>query len=141
MKFIEAAHQAALVKWFKMQYPDYEDLLIHIPNGQNVGPRQGARLKNQGLVAGVPDLMLLVPRKIAKKWIHGLFIEMKAARGKVQQSQQKMHSLLREQRFQVNVCYGWEEASLVIRGYLDEEQQQPSCKRDAGRIKEDNKSM
>lgn len=74
------------VRWFRFQYPQYAKVLVHPANeglrktkviatsfGTKVVSTGGARLKAEGLVAGVADLLLLVPRKG-----HGcLAIEMK----------------------------------------------------------------
>lgn len=63
------------VRWFRMQYPQYGSVLIHPANegarstkvvhtryGSKVVSTGGARLKAEGLVPGVADLLLLVPR-------------------------------------------------------------------------------
>ena len=68
----EQQHQEALVKWFRLQYPRYKDLLTLASFGEDVGPRRMAALKRMGLVPGHPDLVLFVPaiRKVKqpKKW-------------------------------------------------------------------------
>lgn len=137
MKYDEEREQAALISWFKVMYPKYKNLLIHIPNGQNVGPRTGARLKSIGLKAGFPDLGLFVPRtkevEMTVKGVSGiryvtesvtlyaLFIEMKSKTGRVTPEQQAMHAELSAQGYQVNVCYGWDDGRKVIEGYMNEE--------------------
>nr|DAG54588.1 MAG TPA: Nuclease [Caudoviricetes sp.] len=71
----ESEIQQACFKWFRMQYPRMavDGIMYHIANeGVRVG-RQGYRVKREGLVKGVADICLAVPR-------HGygaLYIEMK----------------------------------------------------------------
>lgn len=78
--------QCACVKWFALQFPRLRGRLIAVPNGGGRSPVEGARLKQEGVVAGVADLLLLVPR-------HGygaLCVEMKTpARGSRQSERQK----------------------------------------------------
>lgn len=63
------------VKWFRLQYQKYSSVLVHPANegarstrviankyGTRVVSTGGARLKAEGLVPGVADLLLLVPR-------------------------------------------------------------------------------
>lgn len=52
------------------------DMLFHVPNGGSRDRREAARLKAQGVRAGVPDLCLPVPSGA----YHGLFIELKAGK-------------------------------------------------------------
>lgn len=137
MKYEEEKEQSALISWFRVMYPKYKNLLIHIPNGQNVGARAGARLKSLGLTKGAPDLALFVPRDkevemtvkgvngtrtiVETTTLYGLFIEMKAKKGRVTPEQQQMHLELSAQGYQVSVCYGWDDGRKVIENYMNEE--------------------
>ena len=114
ISYEEDREQAALIQWFRIQYPQYEKLLFHIPNGQNVGAKIGARLKRTGLLAGVPDLFLAIP---SFDW-HGLFIEMKSKPGKLTAKQKEMHKQLIAQRYHVVTAYGWHEGHDIIKEYL-----------------------
>lgn len=82
----ESYTQQAAVKWFRMQYPQYGKLLIHIPNEGKRGTKlirtrdgyktvctSGARLKAEGMVKGASDLVLF----IARGRYHGLCLETK----------------------------------------------------------------
>jgi hypothetical protein len=116
-KRIEEKHQAAFVHWFRIQYPKYEKLLSIIANGENVGARRMTRLKQLGLVPGMPDLIIF----IARKKFHGLFIEMKQPDGHLQQNQVEVHAELKKQKYRVVTAYGWEEAKAEILDYLAED--------------------
>ena len=110
----EEQFQVALVGWFRVQYPEFSDLLYIIANGENVGPTRMKRLKQMGLVPGMPDLMLAVTT------VHhpGLYIEMKSTKGRLRESQKSIHMQLEGQRYKVVVSHGWDDAKKVIQEYL-----------------------
>jgi hypothetical protein len=73
------------------------------------------RLKREGALAGVSDLFLMIPNKDK----HGLFIEMKSAKGaKIQQNQLDFISLAKSMNYDAEVCFGFEEAREKIKNYL-----------------------
>ena len=83
----EAGEQAALFAWARLaekQHPELA-LLFHVPNGGRRDVIEAAHLKAQGVRAGVPDLCL----PVARGGYHGLYIELKAARGRVQDTQRE----------------------------------------------------
>jgi len=95
-------------------------LLYAIPNGGARHRVVAAKLKAEGVKAGVPDYHLPVARG---GW-HGLFVELKRTKGgQLSAEQRAWHSSLRAQGHRVEVCRGWEEAFDVIRDYLEE----PPC--------------
>lgn len=111
---VEEQHQAAFVGWFRVQFKRFEKLLFMIANGENVGAARMHRLKQLGLVPGMPDLML----SIARQGHHGLYIEMKKEDGHLQLNQVEQHKALREQNYKVVTCYGWDEARAELKNYL-----------------------
>lgn len=112
-KIPEKYHQKQLVYWFNLQYPQFENLLVHVPNGQNVGQKKGAELKKMGLVKGFPDLVLFIPRLQP-----GLIIEMKTKGGRLHGDQPKVITQLKSQGYRVDVCYSFYQARQVIQDYL-----------------------
>ena len=112
-KIPESHHQKNLVAWFSWKYPEFDKLLVHVPNGQNVGERKGKQLKDLGLVKGFPDLVLFLPRSHP-----GLIIEMKTKGGRLHGEQPKVIEKLKEQGYRVEVCYSFDEARSVIKDYL-----------------------
>ena len=91
-------------------------LLYAIPNGGARHRVVAAKLKAEGVKAGVPDYHLPVARGGA----HGLFVELKRTKGGVLSAEQRAWlAALREQGHRVEVCRGWEEAFDVIRDYLE----------------------
>ena len=112
----EAEEQEALFRWAawaEAQHPELR-LLFHIPNGGKRDKREAARLQAQGVKSGVPDLFLPVPRHGR----HGLWIELKIHGGKASMNQCQWIGDLREQGYDVYVCYGWEDAKGVLEAYL-----------------------
>lgn len=85
----EAGLQQACVNWFRYRFPKKAQLLIAVPNGGSRNKLEAINLKRQGVVAGVSDLLLLVPRK----GFGCLGIEMKYESGKqsVSQSTWEVH--------------------------------------------------
>lgn len=75
--------QSSCVQWFRLQYPTHATALFAVPNGGRRDRVSGAKLKAEGVLPGVSDLILLLPRGRH----HGLLIEMKTERGKQSQAQ------------------------------------------------------
>ena len=87
----------------------------HVPHPQRRDAITGARLKAEGVVAGVPDIFLAVPRQ----GFHGLYVELKRQKGgSLESSQEDIIARLRQAGYRVEVCMGWWEAREVIENYL-----------------------
>lgn len=119
----EALEQKALFQWASLLEGKYRELslLHHIPNGGRRSALEGARLKSEGVKAGVPDICL----PVARGEYHGLYIELKVGKNKPSEKQQQWITRLREQGYDTVVCYGWEAAAEHILDYLKKEK---SCK-------------
>lgn len=71
MQHEESLIQQQCVAWFRIQYPHLAPLLYHIANeGSTSKAYVGGIRKAEGLVAGVPDLMLNIPARYGKKLYH-----------------------------------------------------------------------
>ena len=117
----EHDEQVKLVQWARANAERWPDLrlLYSIPNGGFRAKRTAALIKAEGALAGVPDLFLSCARPLPDGSIsHGLYIEMKAPRGRLSASQKTVIALLREAGYQVAVCYGADEAKEQITRYL-----------------------
>lgn len=106
----EAKEQQALIEWCAWKRIP----IFHIPNGGSRDKREAANLKRQGVKAGVPDLFVPVARG---GW-HGLFVEMKTAKGRVSSKQREWLDLLDAQGYLTRVCRGADEAMSVIGAYM-----------------------
>lgn len=114
----ESNEQQTLFAWAKAMSGKYPELamLYHIPNEGKRSVRTGARLKAEGLRAGVPDICL----PVAKNGHHGLYIELKRRRNsRVTQEQMQWIGDLAAQGYVAAVCRGCDEAISLIQRYLD----------------------
>lgn len=101
--------------WFQSAYPAIKNRLFAVPNGTNKSRASASRHMAEGLRPGVPDLMLPIPAS----GYHGLFIEMKRAKGgKLSDAQRDWLEFLESKGYMSVVCYGFEEAKEVISKYL-----------------------
>jgi len=114
----EHTEQCALFRWAEYQSHSYAmpelALMFAIPNGGLRSKATAAKLKAEGVKAGVPDLCL----PVARGEYHGLWIELKAGRNKPTPAQGAWHGHLSAQGYRVAVCYSWEAARDVIEEYL-----------------------
>ena len=117
MNHPESDLQIACVRWFDLQYPKHKHLLFAIPNGGRRSAREGARLKQEGVRAGVWDLFLAQPRFKTSVQRAGLFIEMKAGKGKLTEAQKAFRDSLNDV-YAFEVCYTLEEFMQAITDYL-----------------------
>ena len=115
MKSKEHELQVACVKWFRLQYPEYAKLLFAVPNGGNRNIATASRLKAEGVVSGVSDLILLLSRN----GYNSLCIEMKY--GKQQLSNNQLHwgSLVIKYGTAYIVCRSLEGFQNEINKYLN----------------------
>ena len=121
MKHIESAHQAQVVEWSKWAYKTgkYPMLnMLHCSlNGVKLSGTQAKIAKGQGMLSGVPDLFLPVP----KNGFHGLFIEMKSEKGRVTENQHWFLTNAESVGYKTAVCYSAKEAISAIQAYYDQE--------------------
>ena len=89
LKASEHQIQCAYFDWFRNKHPDL--LAWAIPNGGLRMIATAARLKAEGVMAGVPDVFVAV----AHAESHGLFLEFKSAKGTVRPTQKIMMERLR----------------------------------------------
>ncbi|RQV98735.1 VRR-NUC domain-containing protein, partial [bacterium] len=85
MKNLEHLEQAALFQWTSMNEERIPELknLFAIPNGGHRHKAVAAKMKAEGVKAGVPDILLACPCD----GFHGLFIEMKAGKNRTTKNQ------------------------------------------------------
>jgi len=86
-------------------------------NGVKLSKSQAKIAKGQGMLSGVPDLFLPVP----KNGFHGLFIEMKSDKGRVTENQHWFLTNAESLSYKTVICYSAKEAISAIQAYYDEE--------------------
>ena len=104
MSVSEHAEQVATVKWVRKHHPEHR--VFSVPNGGSRNLREAAKLKLEGVSAGVPDLFIPSLR---------LFIEMKkASGGTVSAVQKDWLEYLQAAGYEAVVCKGFKEAKNAI---------------------------
>jgi hypothetical protein len=101
MKDTEHRTQVAFSKWLNL----HRIFHFAIPNGGARNAITGARLKAEGVLAGVPDLF--IP-------LYKLFIEMKATKGRLSPVQEACHIQLRAAGYNVSVCRSLDEGIAAV---------------------------
>lgn len=90
-------------------------LVFAIPNGGARLKQEAVRLKAEGVLAGVPDLLVPEPRGP----YHGLFVEMKRVGGKATSDQRRLMRELRERNYCVLLGdRGSDHAFALVEDYL-----------------------
>lgn len=106
--------QVACCKWFRLQYPKYSRLLFAIPNGGGRSKAEAGKLKAEGVVAGVADLCLAIPRN----GFAALYVEMKKSDGKQQTNQKEWQKDCEAVGNRYVVCKSLEEFINAVKSYL-----------------------
>lgn len=109
--------QRSVIFWWRHACGTYglpKFALFSIPNGGMRDPITASRLQAEGLRAGIPDLMLARP---VAEWA-GLFLEMKAAKGRTSEEQDEVMGYLQRAGYRCAVCWSAEEAIQHITQYL-----------------------
>jgi len=75
--------QRSCVRWFNLKHQSLKGRLFAVPNGGKRDARTATKLKEEGVIAGVADLILLAPNR----FYGALLIEMKTASGRQSASQ------------------------------------------------------
>ena len=118
MNHLESNEQISLFQWAKLAQGQHPELkLLHaIGNGNGrTSVIQGARMKREGVLAGVSDIFLPV------SWggYHGLYIELKVKGNTTTPSQKWWIAETSKQGYYSTVCFGWIEAKEIIARYLE----------------------
>lgn len=112
----ESLIQIRCVRWFRLQYPRLATLLFSVPNGGSRNVIEASRMKEEGVTAGVADLLLLYPNRE----YHGLCVEMKTPTGKQQPNQKLWQQNVEAVGYRYVVCRSLDEFMNVIKNYLGE---------------------
>jgi len=91
-------------------------LLFAIPNGGGRNISEAVRLKYEGVVPGVSDLILLVPN--SKMQI--LCIEMKAGKGRQTEDQKQFQTSVENTGNKYVVCRSLDEFMFIVKTHLKE---------------------
>lgn len=110
----ESQIQHSCLTWFRLQYPSLSRMLFTIPNGGKRDARTGAQMKYEGVLRGVSDLILLVP----KKGFASLCIEMKTPKGKQREEQIEWQREAEKYRNKYVICRSLQDFMNEVNSYL-----------------------
>lgn len=116
MKYNESKLQQSCVRWFNYQYPKLRGILFAVPNGGVRDAVTGRILKAEGVVAGVADLILLMPNRQH----NCLCIEMKTEKGRQQGSQKEWQAKIEAVGGKYIICRSFDEFKKAIIEYINE---------------------
>lgn len=106
--------QCACVSWFRLQYPQLRHSLFAVPNGGRRDEVTAGKLKAEGVLAGVADLILL--RRNAE--YGALLIEMKTRTGRQRDTQREWQRLTEKDGYHYVVCRSLEDFMREVNEYL-----------------------
>ena len=99
--------QAAVIEALRYAFPKFE--IVAVPNGGYRDPREAAKLKRTGVVAGIPDII------VAMHTGRVCWIEMKTSTGRLSEKQREIHERLATLGHAVCVCRDVHEAVAFVR--------------------------
>ena len=119
----EHQSQSAVIAWWQLACHGYglpPFALYAVPNAARRSFALAARMKAEGMRAGIPDLCLARPRYKGNAMRYaGLYVEMKRkGTGTVSDAQGAVLDYLRTSGYAAMVCYSADEAIEVIKEYL-----------------------
>lgn len=107
--------QCACVKWFRYQYPKLRARLFSVPNGGKRDRTTAGKLKAEGALPGVSDLILLK----SNAQYGALLIEMKTEKGRQSPEQKEWQkAVCSDKEYKYTVCHSFDEFKKEIEDYL-----------------------
>ena len=114
---LEHKLQSACVRWYRLQYPKMKHNLFAVPNGSKRDVVIGAKLKEEGVLAGVADLILLK----FNRFYGALLIEMKTPEGRQSDTQKEWQQKITEDGYKYVVVRSLEDFQREIKLYLEDD--------------------
>jgi len=109
----EEIEQCKLFDWIRT-IPELEKCAFHIANERKTNPMRGLLLKRMGVLSGVSDVFIALP----KGGFHGLFLELKAGNNKATEHQRLFLEKMTQNGYLAICCTGYEAARAIILTYL-----------------------
>ena len=108
--------QMACVRWFNLRYPHLRGRLFAVPNGGRRDAVTGARLKAEGVLSGVADLILLKPND----HFGALIVEMKTGKGRQSASQRQWQQVVcAKDEYKYALCRSLDDFQREVTDYLN----------------------
>jgi len=108
--------QCACIRWYRHRFPKMRHNLFAVPNGGWRDKVTAGKMKAEGVLPGVADLILL------KSNAHygALLIEMKTAKGSQQDTQKEWQRLIEADGFKYVVCRSLDTFMMEVESYLSD---------------------
>lgn len=108
--------QASCVRWFRLKYPQLRKNLFAVPNGGFRTETTARKMKAEGVVAGVSDLILLK----SNRYYGALLIEMKTTdkRSKQSELQREWQKCMESEGYKYVVCRSLDDFMREVGDYL-----------------------
>ena len=106
--------QCACVRWFRLQYPQLHHNLFAVPNGGRRDEVTAGKLKAEGVIAGISDLILLK----SNAEYGALLIEMKTRTGRQSEQQKQWQVQIEKDGYHYVVCRSLEDFMTEVNNYL-----------------------
>ena len=106
--------QKGMVAWFRLRHPAMRHNLFAVPNGGRRDAASGRRLKEEGVLAGVADLILLK----SNRFYGALLIEVKTEKGRQSGHQKEWESRITADGYKYVVVRSLDEFISVVEDYL-----------------------
>lgn len=113
---LEHKLQAACVRWYRLQYPKMKHNLFAVPNGSKRDVIIGAKLKEEGVLAGVADLILLK----SNRFYGALLIEMKTPEGRQSDTQKEWQQKITDDGFKYVIVRSLEDFQREVKQFLED---------------------
>lgn len=111
---LEHQLQKSFFEWLQLQYPDIFKVTFAIPNAAKRSFVTAAKLKEEGLKSGVPDVFIAKPAG----GLSGLFIEFKVKPNSCTEKQAEMIKLFNANGYLAIVCFDIDSAMQLLSQYL-----------------------
>jgi hypothetical protein len=119
----ESQIQKDFVRWFRERYESIEPLFFAVGNGGARNVWTAKIMKDEGVRAGVSDLILLIPRH----GYAGLLIETKTPDGKQSDSQKTFQKLATQYRYKYVVVRDLTTFQQLMMWYIEDKAEEPIC--------------
>jgi hypothetical protein len=115
MRKKESQLQQSCVEWFRFSFPQFKQLLFAIPNGGKRNIITAMTMKREGVVAGVPDLFLSIPRNE----FHGFYIEMKHGKNTLTEQQELFFNSAKKNNYKCEVITSLDQFIREVTYYIN----------------------
>ena len=108
--------QSAAFKWFRLQYPNMVHNLFSIPNAAKRTKRIGVYMKEEGLLPGVADVVLMK----SNKFYGACFFEFKTPKGRQSDTQKEWEQKITADGYKYVVVRSLEDFRREIKQYISD---------------------